>query len=325
MSPLANLVALGLLLFLSAVFSGSEIGLYGLSRVRLESDVREGRRFARWVRGLISNERAFLITILIGNNLVLELATDVGEEFLDSLLQIPQSLQEVVLTAVLTPLLFLFGELLPKDVFRRKPHTLLGLASPLLFAARILFLPLALPLFALGVGIERLLRFERRELSRAFGREVFLSVLDEGARHGSIPSETRALAQNALALSEIPIERVMIPWAEVEWLDSGEGPGAVRERAGEFEHTRLPLRDEQGRFLRYLHQLDVLVAPPEEDPLAQARTLPDLPPGLGVDAALHRMRLAGGRIALVGDPSRPLGLLALKDLVEEISGELADW
>ncbi len=325
MSLTTNLFALILLLFLSAVFSGSEIGFYGLSRVRLEADVREGRRLARWVRGSISNERAFLITILIGNNLVLELATGVGEDFLRRLIAVPESLRELVLTAVLTPLLFLFGELLPKDIFRRKPHTLLGIVSPLLFAARILFLPLALPLFALGAGIERLLRSERREVSLAFGREVFLSVLDEGTRLGSIPIETRALAENALSLTEIPIERVMIPWSQVEHLNCADGAARVREQAADFEHTRAPIRGEDGRFDLYLHQLDVLASAAGTDPRELGRALPCLPADLGVDAALHRMRLEGGRIALVGDPANPLGLLALKDLVEEISGELADW
>lgn len=325
MSLTASLLSLALLLFLSAVFSGSEIGFYGLSRVRLEADVREGKRLARWVRGLVSGERAFLITILIGNNLVLELATGVGEDFLSRIFPVPESLREVLLTVLLTPLLFLFGELLPKDIFRRKPHTLLGIASPLLFAARILFLPLALPLFALGAGIERLLRFERQEVSKAFGREVFLSVLDEGTRLGSIPDQTRALAENALSLTDIPIKRVMIPWDEVERLDSNDGPDLVRDRAADFEHTRAPISNASGSFDCYLHQLDVLACPASVDPRSLVRELPCLPPELGVDAALHRMRIEGGRIALVGDPAKPLGLLALKDLVEEISGELAGW
>ena len=325
MSLTSNLVALALLVFLSAVFSGSETGFYGLSRVRLETDARERRRFANWLQTLVSNERAFLITILIGNNLVLELATSVGDDVVRQGLRVPDSLREVVLTACLTPLVFLFGELLPKDFFRRRPHSLLGAVSPLLFVARVLFLPLALPLFALGAGIERLLGFERREVSRAFGREELMHVLDEGVRHGSIPTEALRLAENALTLRTISVARVMVPWSEVELLDLARPVADLTEQVRRSDHTRLPVRDRDGRAIGYLHQLDVLTRSGGEDLTADLRPLPTFEPGLGVDAALHRMRLEGGRVALVGEPAAPLGLLTLKDLVEEISGELADW
>ena len=325
MSLLGHLLALALLVFLSAVFSGSETGFYGLSRVRLETDARDRRRFGNWLAVLVSNERAFLITILIGNNLVLELATTAGEGALERIVHVPDSLREIVLTALLTPLVFLFGELLPKDFFRRRPHSLLGAASPLLFVARIAFLPLALPLFALGVGIERLLGFERREVSRAFGREELMHVLDEGVRHGSIPTEALALAQNALSLRSITVGKVMIPWREVEHLDSSRPEAELVERIRRSDHTRVPVRGSDGRYAGYLHQLDVLGRAADEPLTDCLRPLPALDPALGVDEALHRMRLEGGRVALVGAPEAPLGLLSLKDLVEEISGELADW
>ena len=90
-------------------------------------------------------------------------------------------------------------------------------------------------------------------------------------------------------------------------------------------YTRLPVVGERGVLLGYVHQLDVLGAGPGVPVLDHLRPLVELPPHTPVDRALARLRGAGQRLAIVGTRERPEGLLTLKDLVEEISGDLAGW
>ncbi|HKX45178.1 MAG TPA: DUF21 domain-containing protein, partial [Planctomycetota bacterium] len=155
MNDLTALLAFGVCLALSALYSGSETAFYSLSRARLEADAAEGRRSARLVRYLIRDESLLLVTLLVGNNLVLELMTAFGDNLLGSAVSLPSASREVVLTALLTPLVFLLGELVPKDVFRHRPHTLLGFCAPVIAFTRGLLLPLALPLRALAALLER--------------------------------------------------------------------------------------------------------------------------------------------------------------------------
>jgi CBS domain containing-hemolysin-like protein len=116
----------------------------------------------------------------------------------------------------------------------------------------------------------------------------------------------------------------MIPWSDVATLQAGQADERLRACVAESQHTRLPVLGEQG-VLGYVHQLDVLRAGPEAPVLDFLRPTLAVPPEAAVDRALARLRAGGQRMAIVGTLAQPLGLVTLKDLLEEISGDLAGW
>ena len=325
MSLTATLFALALCLFLSAVFSGSETGFYGLSGVRLDADASAGRRSARLVQRLISDDRGLLITILIGNNLMLELVTTLGDDSLQLAGGVPPNLRELVLTAILTPVIFVAGELLPKDLFRHRPHTLLGFAAPIVGAARLLFLPLALPLRGLAVLLERALGLGGEEVSRALSREAVLDIIDEGARTGALATHVQTLARNVLQLRSIPVREIMVQWDKVQALGADWSGERQWESLLTSPFTRLPVVAGDGTVTGYVHELDLLGDGYAAEPVNRMRPIVALDPELPVDAAISRMRTGGLRMALVGTPDAPQGVVTLKDLVETIAGDLAGW
>src|SRR5262249_54027907 len=153
------------LLLGSAVFSGAETGVYSVSRVRLEAEAEGGRRSARQLSRLLRDDASLLITLLLGNTLALELLTELTEATLDRT-DLFASAREVVVAAILTPIVFLLGELVPKDLFRRRPHLLLGLVAPWVALFRWIATPLAWPLALLSVGLERLLGLRQEDFAR---------------------------------------------------------------------------------------------------------------------------------------------------------------
>ncbi len=305
-------------LFLSAVFSGSETGVYSISRVRLEADVHARRRAASLLERLSRNESVFLITLLIGNNLMLEMLT---HEVESGLLphDLPAGTTELVVTLTLTPVVFLFGELLPKDLFRRRPHRFLYLSVPVLSVARVLFLPLALPVYGISRLLERVFGLRRRAVARALGREEMIEVFEEGARTGALAPQAQPLVRNVLVLRETPVQRVMVPWDRVRHVPLGRTDEEVRAAVEDAEFTRQPALDEHGHVTGYLNQLEVLSDP--GPPAAHVRELERFAPETPVDRALARLRSSGQRLALVGTPEEPRGLVTLMDLVAEISRE----
>lgn len=318
-----------LLVGLSALFSGSETGFYSVSDLRLEADAEAGRGAARWIKRLLADESGLLITILIGNNLAIELVTILGEHRLSASGLVPAGWTDLVLTLTLTPILFFFAELLPKDLFRRRPYSLLAWAVRPMAAFYVLFWPLMVVLRWLGELVQRVLGIEDDELYKVRGRELVFEVLEEGSRRGTLEVRAEEMAKNALELSAIKVRDVMSPWETVEKLDldAGEDAGsgaALRERVARAEHSRLPVVRAEV-VVGYLHQLEVLAADPGTDPEEQLHDLLCLEPGTSVQAALGRLRTFGKRAALVGELDRPLGLVSLKDLAERISGDLAGW
>ncbi len=322
--PVVGLLVLGALLFASALYSGSETALYSLSRPRLDLRLRAGGRRARLVSWLTQRDAAVLITILIGNNLALELLTRHTHGRLEILDGLEGYARELIVSALLIPLVFFFGEILPKEFSRRRPLAVLEFTAPLVVASRFLFWPLERVIWLLAIGLERITGARRQDLARRPGREAVLRLVEEGARAGALPPRAERLVRNALELRRIPVTVAMIPWSAVQTVRiDGDAPQA-RAALLDSPFTRLPVVDAQGRVTGYLHQLEVLREP--DRALADLlRPLPAIPAATPVDRALARLRLLGQRAALVGDPAAPAGLVTLKDLLEEISGDLGDW
>jgi CBS domain containing-hemolysin-like protein len=318
-------LALLVCLVLSGVFSGSETGFYTVSRLRIDARARQGVRPAILIRTLLANEGALLVTLLVGNNLALELATHLVETPIDELFELPAASRELAVTLVLTPVVFLFGELLPKDLFRRRPHRLVGLVAPLVLVAHYVLIPLTVPLRILSAALHRLLGSAQGGAAEVAGHEAVIELLEQGARQGTLEPHAERLARNALELRDLPIERAMVPWSRVRTIAADLTEVELRAEIMGARHTRLPVVDEDGAIQRYVHQLDVLAGDAEASVLEGARPLPALDPGTPVGRALSILRVRGQRMALVGTPKAPVGIVTLKDLVEEISGPLAGF
>ncbi len=337
-----QLMGLAVLIGFSALYSGSEIGFYSLSSVQVDLDAQGGSWRARLMQWLLRNESALLVTILVGNNLALELATHVAESLTAAWLGIHDGgpMAAVIVTLVLTPIVFLFGEALPKDIFRQRPHALTGLAAPVIALSRVIFWPLERILRVATLALERLLGLETDAVSPLGGREAVLGFLAEGRRHGALSERAEALASNALRLKSVPVQDVMVPWANVACLRQSEADPVAKEVLLEqvlaSKYSRLPvLRDVEGPIrpedvVGYVHQLEVLHnhsmaqagapggAPTEV--LERIRPMLQLAATESIDTALGKFRAAGRRIGVVVQGGEVRGIVSVNDLLDSISG-----
>jgi CBS domain containing-hemolysin-like protein len=311
------------LLGLSAIFSGAETGLYSISRVRLEAEAHAGRGAARMLARLLRNDAGLLIALLIGNNLVLELLTHLAEGGVERL-SLPHYLRELAAAAILTPIVFLFGELVPKDLFRRRPHLLLPLVAPLVATFRWLVSPLAWPITLISSGLERLLGLRREDYRRILRREEMVELLDESRRSGELAPHAAELAHNVLVLRHTPLSRIAIPWGRVECVDLEKGPAAARAAVERSGFTRLPilgLKEKRRQVLGYVHQLDVLGLASEQPLESCLRPLLELPPEMPLDRAVARLQSAAQRMAVVGTLRHPKGLVSIMDLLAALANQ----
>jgi putative hemolysin len=320
-------IAFSICIALSALFSGAETGFYSLSVARLEVDAEQGKRMARLVRYLARSEHALLVAILIGNNLMIELVTHFGDELFGDLGLLPETGRELVLTAILTPVVFLFAELVPKDLFRRRPHSLLGFAAPVVAVARVVFLPVSWPLGVVTRVSERLMGIDDANLEELRNREHVYEMLEEGTLSGALPQDAVELARNVLEVRTMQVASVMVPWSSVATIPSDVDETELVARVGVSNHTRLPVVEPDGDVRGYVHQLDVLSHDGPGVLESNLRRMIEFPPSLPVDRALSRLRSRGQRTALVREEgtTRPLGLVTLKDLAQTIVGDFADW
>lgn len=211
------LIAIFLFVFglvLSAFFSGSETGMYRVSRTRLVLDGLGGSRGARALIWLLNRPTLFVATALVGNNLANFLTSfavvlAIGALFADS------SVAELIGPVLLTPIVFVFGELLPKYWFFQAPYRLLNLVRPALLLATLLFLPVSLLLALLAVALRALTGQTPFRLRMTMARGELTQLMRAGEEAGILHSGQRSLAGklfdigNELAVSfAVPLGRL---------------------------------------------------------------------------------------------------------------------
>jgi putative hemolysin len=321
-SLVVEITVLAASLAIMALLAGAETAFFRVSPVRLDMEARAKSRAAAIVQRLARDRVALALSFVVGIQVCLAILAWRGSALLAAL-RVPDGLTPFVLCALAVPVVLVFGELLPKEVCRRRPHAALRLAAPLVLAVRVVAAPLV-ALLSLAV------RLSGREggaglAAGAQGRETVLGFLREGTQSGALSGPAEEMAKNVLLLRSIPVERCMVVWSAVVRVRASSDDATIYATVGRSQHTRVPVEGDDGRVLGYLHQLDVLGDGEGAHPLDRLRPIPELAPDLPVDRALHRLRAAGQRLAIVGSSSAPVGIVTLKDLLEEISGDLVRW
>lgn len=196
---------------MSAFFSGSETGFYRVTRVRLVMDAKSGSWISASLLWLISRSSLVVATVLIGNNIANYLVS-LGLVLLSQTLLAGQSGQlQTVLPVLATPLLFIYGELLPKYLYYHAPYFLSTRGAPVM----LLFAGLFSPASALVIGLERIWQavfgLENERSNFSLERQELQRVLMEGQEAGLLLPIQREISQNLFTFGIKPVRRFVIP------------------------------------------------------------------------------------------------------------------
>jgi magnesium and cobalt exporter, CNNM family len=201
------IVALGLVgLMLSALFSGSETGFYRMSRIRLVLDARGGDPIARGLVWLSNRPALFVATTLVGNNLANYLVSFSLVLASYTLLQGEMIWAELLLPILLAPVLFIYGELLPKKVFLQSPNRMIRRFGIPLIAFLILFLPVSLVVWGLYQLLSRFFGENTKRVLLRLARHEIQGVIEEGHAVGILRPIQQRLSRSVFALAGETIE-----------------------------------------------------------------------------------------------------------------------
>lgn len=310
----------------SALFSGMETGSYRLNRVRLYVQASQGKSSAKTLEKVIAKPASLIGTLLIGNNLC-NYAGTAGLGVLLAAMEL--SVWEAVLvnTVLVTLVLFIFGETLPKDLFAAHADRLMYPLAKLLAGLRTLFtwtgvLPIVVAISALAIRL-----IGSGEDGALTPRKRVAQMVREGAGVGLISSEQTQIAQRALALSNRRILAEATPWAKVVTVPQDLSKAALVQAAKKTSRSKLPVVDSRGRVVGVLDVIDALLDQDQREPVKAAmRPAVTMPASTTVRSALARMQREHISLAIVtrGD-GRPVGVVTVKDLVEPLTGEIEHW
>lgn len=182
-------------LMLSAFFSGSETGLYRVSRTRLILDGLSGSLAGRGLVYLLNHPSIFVATTLVGNNLANYLTSSATVLFVMVTFAGGPGV-ELGFTILITPVVFVFGELLPKYLFFQAPYRLLQSTRWLLLSASVLFAPISALLALLGNALHALTGETPFRIQLSMARGDLDQVIREGHEAGILSTIQRSLAKN---------------------------------------------------------------------------------------------------------------------------------
>lgn len=288
-------------LFLSAFFSGSETGFYRATRLRLVLDALAGDRVSRGLVWLTNHPLLFVATMLVGNNFanyVIALAIVLGAQ-----LVVGESgyTAKLIAPLVLAPVLFVYGELLPKNLFLQAPNRLLRRAGPLVIFCVVLFSPISFLLWGLNVMLGRLLGESPEQVRLTLARRELQQALEEGHEAGILHPAQRGLAQGIFAVAQRPVTEFTTPLEQLPRARSDMTKQDVLRLARRYRIAVVAVEAAQteGELIGYLRVIDLGLS--DSDDLKPMRILLEIPEETSHVAALMQMQSADESLARVVD------------------------
>jgi Mg2+/Co2+ transporter CorB len=323
----AHLLALAVLLLVSAFFSIAETAMMSVNRLRLRHLVRQGNVAARRTQRLLDRTDRLLSVILIGNNLANTAATSLVAALTIYDLG-AQQWGLAAATVLIAFLILVFSEITPKIIGATYPEPI-ALASSLVLRP---VLWVATPLvWFVNLFVQVILKVLRirgtrgGESQRVTPEELRTLVL-EGANF--IPGKHRSLLLNVFDLDALRVDDVMTPRASIEGIDLDQPFAAILDQLTTCYHNKLPVYEgDISRVVGILHirKLLPLLAEGEAAVESVRERLVDpywIPTGTSLLHQLQMFQDNRQRLGLVVDEYGDLlGLVTVDDIVEEIVGE----
>lgn len=322
-------------LLLIAFFSGIEIAFVSANKLRIELLKEKGSSAARIIADFNDHPSQFISTMLIGLNISLVLFGSVNANYFthEHFHFLPENEIRLLLvqTVFTTFIILVFGELLPKILFRvNSDQTLLWFAFP---AKYLFYLPLQ-PLSKLFHNISRWLitkitRTELLEGRQSFTKEDLEYLVKETAvtdDDGKDEADhlNSEIFEKALYLKDVKVRSCMVPRPEIVGIDFLDGKEDLKKKFIETKLSRLIVYDEtMDKLLGYIHHFDLLK---NFDSIKQViRPLMVVPESMTArDLMLQFIRERKNIAWVVDEYGGTAGIITLEDLMEEIFGEIAD-
>lgn len=310
----------------AAFYSGSEIGMYCTNRLRLRLRAEKGESAARYLHQFFSRPRLALSTMLVGTNVGLYVATVLCAQKIHETRWADEA--ELYSSIIMPPVLLVFAELIPKSIFQHHADMIMYRMVWPLEISRILFYPVAVALRAVSTIVPRLVSPHQLPRPAVFTPEAFRYYVGEGAEMGVLSDFQETMTENILRLKSVPVTAVMTPLDEVVMAPEDVTYDEILGLLRAHRHSRIPLyqgsRDNVVGVVSIVDVASLEEAPP---PIGEfARGILSVRKGTSVADAIWTFRQARQHLAAVVDEQgHALGIVTVKDLVEQIVGELQAW
>jgi Mg2+/Co2+ transporter CorB len=331
MTIILSLVAIFLLIVLSAFFNASETTLTAASRARMHALEEDGNSAAGVVNSVLSRPEEMIGTVLLGNTLVDVLAAALASNLA---VAIYGQVGVAYATATITILIVIFAAVLPKTyALAYADRVALVLAPPLRGLIYVLT-PFTKTIEIIVRNILKLTPGKADDAANILAaHEEIRGTIDLQAKEGTVAKGDAEMLGGVLDLGDLQVADIMVHRTKMETVNADDPPAKILDQLMKSQYTRVPIwKEEPENIVGVLHTKDLLLAlsrtgwtPDDLDIMKSASTPWFVPDTTSLKDQLNQFLKNKMQMALVVDEYGEVqGLITLEDILEEIVGQITD-
>lgn len=335
MSSLTRVILLIVLLIVSAFFSMTECALSYTNKIKLKVLADEGKKSADLVLKCLDKFDNFIITGLIGNNVVniffSVLTTSLCSVLLTGVVN-PEVLDEytvIVSTVIATILVFFFGEIIPKSIGKAFPTAISRIAIYPLYALCILLFPLVMIFRGLLWLVKKIFKAKEEEI--ILDEDDFQDIVDSIEEQGLIEKEESEIIQSAVEFDDMKVKQVMCVKENIVALDIDKqlSKDELIDYILDNPYTRIPVyKDNLDHIIGILHTQKLLKSLMLKGNYDLKSLLVDpifVRPNVHIDTIFDEFKKKRTHMAVVQDKEgHTIGIVTMEDVLDELVGGLDD-
>jgi len=317
-----------LTLLLRAFYAGAETAVVSANKARIEVLAQQGNSRAVTIKKLWQEPDKMLGTVLVSDNLMSAAAGMAGLQLIVFALPGREGIQGLLNTVVMTLLILIFCEILPKTTFRAKADTLALKSAPGLWIADKVLHPVVWLVTKITNFVVRMVGKPDLEEKQRVMRDELKLLARMGEREGILKKEQLYMIYSVLDLETITLEKVMTPLVDVVALPTTATVEQLYQVVSATGFSRIPIFKERvDNLIGVVNILDVLYAQPPPASIAAYinRDIQHEPESKRIYSLLRELKLSRKAMVFVLDEyGGAVGLVTIEDLVEEILGDIRD-
>lgn len=322
MTAVFLLIIIIVCLFLEGFFSGSELALVVADKLRLQNRAMQGDNNAKMTLKLIKAPRRLFSTTLLGTNICVVTATTVLTYYIISNYGDDYS----VFAILLSPIVLIFGEILPKSVYQHHANRLASRVGVILIYVSYAFLPLVWLLSKLTQLLLGKVKRAAKAEAMVSRKELALILSSREVKNSDMPPGERQMIKRVLDLSDSEVENIMIPIVEVEMLPANSDTEAALAIFDLKGFSKLPVFEHRSHnIIGIINSADCIFSQ-ERRPIKEIiEDVIYVPETMLLYELYETLQEEKKEVAIVVDEyGGATGLVTLEDILEEIVGEIRD-
>ncbi|MCL4496942.1 MAG: hemolysin family protein [Deltaproteobacteria bacterium] len=309
-------------IFFEGFFAGSEIGIISFDKIKVKHKETQGNKLAKFLLKMTKRPESTFSTSLIGNSVAYTTASILATAII---YRYARSYTPFIVAVILTPIMVIFGEIIPKMIYRRHANSLMLKSIPLLAAFGVIFFPINIIFMAFSKFLNVI--FKSKSKNVFLTKDELIKVLTISGNIEELKEYDKKIIKRIFDFRDKTAKDIMIPLINVVAVDEKASVKTARQILVESNYSRIPVyKDRIDNISGIAFAFDIYNMENMDKVVSDiAKPVLFIPETLKISTIMIRMQKSRQQMVVVVDEyGGASGIVAFEDILEEIVGEIRD-